>query len=102
MAHTTLKSLAASDHPAARGAAALVQAGYPDDTPLEALTPGSVTRTLVEAFSRELAKIHDQLGGVYEDSFIDTAAGESLQVLVDGLCPRRHYWWRLFRRRGWS
>jgi hypothetical protein len=97
---TTLKMLAASDHPASRGAAALIEAGYPDSTPLEALTPGSVTRTLAELFSRELAKIQEQLGEVYEGAFVDTATGESLQVLVDGLCPRRAWWWRLFRSRG--
>ena len=100
MRNTTLKSLAASDHPASRGAAALIQAGYPLSTPVEALTPGSVTRSLVEVFSRDLAKIHDQLGDVYEGAFVDTATGESLEVLVDGLCPRRHCWWRLFGRRG--
>ena len=100
MANTTLKSLAASDHPASRGASALIQSGYPDSTPLEALTPGSVTRTLVEALSRELANVHDQLEGVYESAFLDTATGESLQVLVDGLCPHRHRWWWLFRPRG--
>jgi hypothetical protein len=97
---TTLKMLAASDHPASRGAAALIKAGYPDSTPLEALTLGSVTRTLAELFSRELVKIQEQLGEVYESAFVDTATGESLQVLVDGLCPRRAWWWRLFRSRG--
>jgi hypothetical protein len=97
---TTLELLAASDHPASRGAAALIQAGYPQSTPLEALTPGSVTRTLAETFSRELAKIQEQLGEVYESAFLDTATGESLQALVDGLCPRRAWRWRLFRSRG--
>jgi hypothetical protein len=97
---TTLKQLAASDNPASGGAAALIQAGYPDSTSLEALTPGSVTRTLAEAFSRELAEVYEQLGEVYESAFVDTATGKSLQVLVDGLCPRRSCWWRLFRSRG--
>jgi hypothetical protein len=95
---TTLKLLAASDHPASRGAAALIQVGYSDSTLLETLTPGSVARTLAEAFSRELATLHEQLGEVYESSFVDTATGESLQVLVDGLCPRPACWRRLFRR----
>lgn len=97
---TTLRLLAASDHPASRGAAALVQAGYPDSTSVEALTPGRVTRTLAEALSRELAKIHEQLGEVYESAFLDTATGESLEVLVDGLCPRPACWWRPFKSRG--
>ena len=96
---TTLKTLAESDHPASRGAAALIQACYSDTTSLEALTPGSVTRTLAEAFSRELAALHEQLGEVYESSFVDTATGESLEVLVDGLCRRPRCWRRLFRSR---
>jgi hypothetical protein len=97
---TTLRLLAASDHPASRGAAALIQAGYPESTSVEALTPGSVTRTLAEALARELAKIHEQLGEVYESAFLDTATGKSLEVLVDGLRLRRGCWWRLFRSRG--
>jgi len=97
---TTLKLLAASDHRASRGAAALIQAGYPQGTLLDALTPGSVARTLAETFSRELAKIHEQLGEVYESAFLETATGESLEVLVDELCPPRECWWRLFRSRG--
>jgi hypothetical protein len=48
---TTLKMLAGSSHPAARGAAALIEAGYDGSTPLEALTPGSVTRTLTETLA---------------------------------------------------
>jgi hypothetical protein len=97
---TTLEMLAARDQPTSRGAAALIEAGYPRSTSLEALTPGSVTRTLAETFSRELAKVQEQLGEVYESAFVDTATGESLQVLVDGLCPRRACWWRFFRSRG--
>jgi hypothetical protein len=94
---TTLKILAASDDPGSRAAAALIEAGYADSTPLEALTPGSVTRTLAETFARELAKIHEQLGEVYESAFLETATGDSVEVLVDQLCPRRVWWWRLFR-----
>jgi hypothetical protein len=86
----TLKVLAASDHPASRGAAALIEAGYKDSTPLKALTPGSVTRTLAETFARELAKLYEQLGEVYDSAFLDTATGESVELLVDTLCrPRR-------------
>ena len=39
--------------------AALIEAGYDESTPLEALTPGSVTRTLDETFARELAKLYE-------------------------------------------
>ncbi|CAN5158005.1 hypothetical protein BH18ACT12_BH18ACT12_24170 [soil metagenome] len=86
---TTRKKVAASGDPASRGAAALIEAGYVDSTPLEELTPGSVIRTLTEALARELAKVHEQLGEVYESAFLDAATGESVAVLVDGLCPRR-------------
>jgi hypothetical protein len=96
---TTLKELAASGDPASRGAAALIEAGYADSTPLKELTSGSVTRTLAETFARELAKVHEQLGEVYESAFLETAIGDSVEVLVDGLCPRRAWWWRLFRPR---
>jgi len=98
MTNNTLELLAASDHPASRGASALIQAGYPPSTALESLTPGNVTRTLVEVFARELETIHDQLGDVYDNAFLDTATGESLEVLVDGLCPRRHRRWRFSDR----
>ena len=95
----TLKVLAASDHPASRGAAALIEAGYEDTTPLEALTPGSVTRTLAETFARELTKLHKQLEEVYDSAFLDTATGDSVEVLVDGLSPRRRAWWRRCSKR---
>jgi hypothetical protein len=44
--------------------------------------------------------MHEQLGEIYESAFLDTETGESLQVLVDGLCPRRAWWRRLFRSLG--
>jgi len=40
-----------------------------------------------------------RLGEVYENAFLETATGDSVEVLVDGLCPRRAWWWRLFRPR---
>jgi len=91
---TTLKSLAASDHPTSRGAAALIEAGYDESTPLEVLTPGSVTRTIAETFARELAKLYEQLEEVYDSAFLDTATGESVEVLVDTLSLARQPWWR--------
>jgi hypothetical protein len=94
---TTLKELAESGGSASLGAAALIEAGYVDSTRLEELRPGNVTRTLAETFATELAKVHEQLGEVYESAFLETATGDSVEVLVDGLCPRRA-WWRLHRR----
>jgi uncharacterized protein with von Willebrand factor type A (vWA) domain len=95
---TTLQQLAASRDARARGAAALIEAGFAAEVALEELTPGSVTRTLVDAFARELAKLHEQLGDVYESAFVDTATAESVAILVDRLCPRQKWWRRLFRR----
>ena len=83
----TLKELAVSDERVARGAAALLEAGYADGTLVAGLTPGSVTRTLVEALARELARLYEQLGEVYDSAFVETATGDSLEVLVDQLCP---------------
>jgi len=96
----TLEAVAASDHPGSRGAAALIEAGLPGSTPLAALTPGGVIRELVESLARELEQVHEQLGDVYESAVVDTATGDSLQVLVDELCPRRPWWCWLFRSRG--
>lgn len=46
------------------------------------VNPGAVVRTLVEAFSLELAEAHARLSLIYEMGFIDTATGESLDFLV--------------------
>jgi hypothetical protein len=81
----TLEALARSDHPTARGAAALIEAGFAPDTEVEGLTPGSVTRQLAELLARELQKVYEQLGEVYESAFVETATGASLELLVDGL-----------------
>jgi hypothetical protein len=96
--HTTLRELAASDRRGSRGAAALIEAGYADSTKISDLTPGSVTRTLAETFARELERVYEQLGKVYESAFLETATGDSVELLVDGLCPRRPWWWWLWGR----
>ena len=89
---TTLKELAESRTPGARGAAALIESGLAESTQLEDLRPGSVTRTLAEAFARELAEVYERLGETSESAFLDSATGESLERLVDDL-PRRRSWW---------
>lgn len=53
------------------------------------VNPGIVTRTLVEAFSRELAEAHTRLSLIYEMGYIDTATGESLDFLVALLGQKR-------------
>jgi hypothetical protein len=94
----TLKDLAVSNRQTARGAAALIEAGFAERTELRDLTPGSVTRTLAETFARELAELHERLEETYESAFLETETGGSLEHLVNDLCPRRPWWWRLLRR----
>lgn len=53
-------------------------------------TEGSVLRTLVEAFSRELAVCYEQLEAVYEAGYLDTATGASLDRVVELLGAARH------------
>jgi hypothetical protein len=92
---TTLKELAESSRPGARGAAALIESGFAESTQLEDLRPGSVTRTLAETLARELAEVYERLGETYESAFLETETGESLERLVDELHPRRSWWCRL-------
>jgi hypothetical protein len=62
---------------------------YPErlrPTPLTDVNVGSVTRTLIETMSRELATQYQQLQIVYESAFVETAKGDSLDqvsALVD-------------------
>lgn len=53
-----------------------------DEGTLTDVNPGSVTRTLVEAFGLELAEAHARLSFIYDMGYIDTATGESLDFLV--------------------
>lgn len=53
-----------------------------DPTPLTDLNVGSVTRTLVEAVSREVAGLYAQLNIAYDSGFVETATGPSLDRVV--------------------
>ena len=53
-----------------------------DPTPLTDLNIGSVTRTIVEAMSRELAGLYAQLNIAYDSAFLETATGASLDRVV--------------------
>lgn len=44
--------------------------------------PGSVVRTLVEAFARELTETYGRIGALYRHGFIDTAEDQALDALV--------------------
>ena len=53
-------------------------------------TEGSVLRTLVEAFGRELAVCYEQLEAVYMAGYLDTATGPALDRVVELLGINRH------------
>lgn len=53
-------------------------------------TEGSVLRTLIEAFGRELAVSYEQLEAVYLAGYLDTASGPALDRVVELLGVRRH------------
>ncbi|HYQ46038.1 MAG TPA: baseplate J/gp47 family protein [Polyangiaceae bacterium] len=53
-----------------------------EPTPLTDLNVGSVTRTVVEALSRELALLYAQLNLVYDSAFLDSASDSSLERVV--------------------
>lgn len=60
-----------------------LRSGRSGRTVLDDATEGSVLRTLVEAFGRELAVCYEQLEHVYEAGYLDTATEGSLDKVVD-------------------
>jgi len=44
--------------------------------------PGSILRTLVEGISKELELLYQDMDGIYESGFIETASGRSLDMVV--------------------
>ena len=53
-----------------------------DPTPLTDLNVGSVTRTLMEAISKEIALLYAQLNLAYDDAYLETATGVALNRVV--------------------
>ncbi len=51
-------------------------------SPLTDINVGSVTRTLSEAISREIATLYEQINLAYQSGFIDSAEGKSLDYVV--------------------
>ena len=51
-------------------------------SPISDINVGSVTRTLAEAFSREAATVYQQINQAYLSAFVDTAKGQSLDLVV--------------------
>lgn len=58
-------------------------------SPISDRNIGSVTRTIVEAISREIATLYAQLDKAYLSAFIDTAEGKSLEFVVSILNVHR-------------
>ncbi len=50
---------------------------------------GSVARTISEAFSKELEQLYEQLDAAYHAAFLNTAAGDALDLTVSVLGVRR-------------
>lgn len=57
--------------------------------PLTDVQVGSVTRTLTEAVSREIAGLYEQVNEAYRAGFVDTARGKSLDLVVSILGVER-------------
>lgn len=58
---------------------------YPTETqptPITDITVGSVARTLMETFGRELATTEQQLDFVYKSAYLETATGNALDKVV--------------------
>ena len=51
-------------------------------SPLTDINVGSVTRTLTEAIGREIATVYQEIYNAYQQGFIDTASGQSLDYVV--------------------
>lgn len=51
-------------------------------SPLTDLNVGSVTRTVSEAISREIAIVYEQINQAYRSGFIDSASGKSLDYVA--------------------
>ena len=95
---TTLKDLAESNRPTARGAAALIEAGFAERTELRDLTPGSVTRTLAETFARELAELHSDSRKPTRARSSKPEPARASNFWSRALPPPPSWWWWLLRR----
>lgn len=58
-------------------------------SPLTDVNVGSVTRTLGEAIGREIATVYQQVNEAYRAGFVDTAKGQSLDLVVSILNVKR-------------
>ncbi len=68
----------------------IVEDNRTTDNKITDINVGSVTRTIVEALSREIALLYSQVNRVYLAAFVDTAEGNSLDFVVSILGIKRH------------
>lgn len=62
---------------------------FENQTSLTDINVGSVLRNLLEAVSREIEFLYEEMATVYQSGFIDTAAGSSLDLVVSILGIKR-------------
>jgi uncharacterized phage protein gp47/JayE len=53
------------------------------------VNPGSVVRTIIEAVSREIGLMYEEMDQVYRSGFVDTATGNALDMVVSLLGMER-------------
>lgn len=66
-----------------------VSYSFENHSALSDINVGSVLRTLVESISREIEFVYDEMESVYNSAFIDTATGDSLDLVVSILGIKR-------------
>jgi len=79
-----LEWLAGGERPD-EGSAFFVSYTFGERGPARMITdvnPGSVARTLVESFAREMDRLYAQMDQVYKSGFLDTASGSALDNVV--------------------
>ena len=66
----------------------MISYAFGEPSKLTDINAGSVLRTIVEAISREMEFLYEQLDHVYKSGFIDTASGKSLDLVAAILGPK--------------
>ncbi len=81
LANNAVEWLSAGEKPDVNSAF-FVSYSFGEPSGITDVNPGSVSRTLVEAISREFEFLYSQMDNVYQSAFIDTARGSALDLVV--------------------
>ncbi len=81
LSNSAVEWLSNGDKPQANSAF-FVNYSFGEPSGITDVNPGSVTRTIVEAISREFEFMYSQMDRVYTSAFIDTATGSALDLIV--------------------